>query len=113
MADNDKKVEEAQLPETEQTVEVERVGEAEKAEAEAIEALPKVQEADVPKPEKTAAKPSQKPADYTPRLRKDYDERIAKAMTEKFGYKNALEVAKLEKIVINMGVGEATQDKKK
>ena len=39
---------------------------------------------------------------YTPRLRKDYDDRIAKAMTEKFGYKNALEVPKLEKIVINM-----------
>ena len=52
-------------------------------------------------------------AKYTPRLRKDYDDRIAKAMTEKFGYKNALEVPKLEKIVINMGVGEATQDKKK
>ena len=52
-------------------------------------------------------------AKYTPRLRKDYDERIAKAMTEKFGYKNALEVPKLDKIVINMGVGEATQDKKK
>ena len=113
MADNEKKVEEAQRPETEQVVEVERVGEAEKAEAEAIEALPKVEEAEVPKAEKTAAKPSKKPADYTPRLRKDYDERIAKAMTEKFGYKNALEVPKLDKIVINMGVGEATQDKKK
>jgi large subunit ribosomal protein L5 len=113
MADNEKKVEEAQVPETEQVVEVERVGEAEKAEAEAIEALPKVEEADVPKPDKTAAKPSKKPADYSPRLRKDYDERIAKAMTEKFGYKNALEVPKVEKIVINMGVGEATQDKKK
>ena len=50
---------------------------------------------------------------YTPRLKKDYDERIAKAMTEKFGYKNKFEVPKLEKIVINMGVGEATQDKKK
>jgi large subunit ribosomal protein L5 len=50
---------------------------------------------------------------YTPRLRKDYDERIAAAMTEKFGYKNRLEVPRLEKIVINMGVGEATQDKKK
>jgi large subunit ribosomal protein L5 len=50
---------------------------------------------------------------YTPRLKKDYDDRIAKAMTEKFGYKNKLEVPKLEKIVINMGVGEATQDKKK
>ncbi|WP_265564184.1 50S ribosomal protein L5 [Sphingomicrobium arenosum] len=51
--------------------------------------------------------------DYTPRLKKDYDERIVKAMTEKFGYKNHMEVPKLEKVVINMGVGEATQDKKK
>jgi large subunit ribosomal protein L5 len=50
---------------------------------------------------------------YTPRLKKDYDDRIVKAMTEKFGYKNRLEVPKIEKIVINMGVGEATQDKKK
>ncbi|SOB87478.1 LSU ribosomal protein L5P [Sphingomonas guangdongensis] len=50
---------------------------------------------------------------YTPRLRTMYDEKIAKAMTEKFGYANAMEVPKLDKIVINMGVGEATQDKKK
>lgn len=50
---------------------------------------------------------------YVPRLRKAYDERIAKAMTEKFGYKNPLEVPKLEKITLNMGVGEASQDKKK
>src|SRR5688500_12461090 len=52
-------------------------------------------------------------AAYTPRLRRDYDERIAPAMIEKFGYKNRLEVPRLEKIVLNMGVGEATQDKKK
>src|SRR4029453_18675958 len=107
MADNEKKVEEAQEPVTEQAVEVERVGEAEKAEAEAIEALPKVEEAEVPKAAKTDAKPSKKPADYTPRLRKDYDERIAKAMTEKFGYKNALEVPQLEKNVFNRAVAAA------
>ena len=50
---------------------------------------------------------------YTPRLKAIYDERITKAMTEKFGYKNALEVPRIEKIVLNMGVGEATQDKKR
>ena len=50
---------------------------------------------------------------YIPRLKADYDERIVKAMTEKFGYKSRFEVPKLDKIVINMGVGEATQDKKK
>ncbi len=52
-------------------------------------------------------------ADYTPRMKQRYDAEIVKAMTEKFGYKNALEVPKLEKIVLNMGVGEASQDKKK
>jgi len=50
---------------------------------------------------------------YTPRQKAAYDERIAKAMIEKFGYKNALEVPRLEKITLNMGVGEASQDKKK
>ena len=50
---------------------------------------------------------------YTPRLKADYEERIVKAMTEKFGYKNRMEVPRLDKIVLNMGVGEASQDKKK
>jgi large subunit ribosomal protein L5 len=50
---------------------------------------------------------------YTPRLKAQYDSTIAKAMTEKFGYKNLMEVPRIEKIVLNMGVGEATQDKKK
>ena len=67
----------------------------------------------MPRAEKPAAKPSKMPKDYTPRLRSEYDERIVAAMTEKFGYKNKLQVPRLEKIVINMGVGEATQDKKK
>ena len=49
---------------------------------------------------------------YIPRLRKDYDERIAPAMMEKFGYKNRMEIPRIEKIVLNMGVGEASQDKK-
>jgi large subunit ribosomal protein L5 len=112
MADKEKKVDEAQEPATEQ-VEVERVGDAAKAEAQAVEALPKAEKAEAPKPEKVADKPSKKPADYTPRLKADYEDRIVKAMTERFGYKNRFEVPKLEKIVINMGVGEATQDKKK
>jgi large subunit ribosomal protein L5 len=112
MADKEKKVDEVQETPAEQ-VEVERVGEAEKAEAEAIEALPKVEKAEAPKPEKIADKPSKTPADYTPRLKGDYEQRIVPAMVERFGYKNRLEVPKLEKIVINMGVGDATQDKKR
>jgi large subunit ribosomal protein L5 len=64
-----------------------------------------------PKAEK--AKKAPKTESYTPRLKADYENRIVQAMIEKFGYKNRLEVPKLDKIVINMGVGEATQDKKK
>ena len=52
-------------------------------------------------------------AKYVARMRKKYDEEIVKAMTEKFGYKNRMEVPKIEKVVLNMGVGEASQDKKK
>ena len=63
-------------------------------------------------PAEKAAK-SSKNEPYTPRLKGDYEQRIVPAMIEKFGYKNRLEVPKLDKIVINMGVGEATQDKKK
>ena len=47
------------------------------------------------------------------RMQSLYEERIKAAMTEEFGYKNHMQVPKIEKIVINMGVGEATQDKKK
>ena len=52
-------------------------------------------------------------ADYIPRMKAKYDEQIVKAMTEKFGYTNPLQVPRLEKITLNMGVGEASQDKKK
>jgi large subunit ribosomal protein L5 len=111
MADEEKKVEEAQeAPAADQ---VELVAESKKAKAEAVEALPKAEKAEAPKPEKVADKPSKVPAGYKPRLKADYEDRIAKAMTDKFGYKNRLEVPRLEKIVLNMGVGEATQDKKR
>ena len=52
-------------------------------------------------------------AAYTPRQKARYKDIIVAAMTEKFGYKNRMEVPRLDKIVLNMGVGEATQDKKK
>ena len=46
------------------------------------------------------------------RLRKQFDEEIVDAMVKKFDYKNKLQVPKLEKIVINMGVGEAKENSK-
>lgn len=52
-------------------------------------------------------------AKYTPRLRKLYEEELRQKLVEQFGYKNPMEIPRLDKIVINMGVGEATQDKKR
>jgi large subunit ribosomal protein L5 len=80
---------------------------------EKVETAPKAEKADAPP---KAEKPSKAPKgqqDYTPRLRRDFDERIVAAMTERFGYKNRMQVPRLDKIVINMGVGDATQDKKR
>ena len=97
MADNENKVDEAEAPVTEQTAKAEAPKKANKAEA----------------PAKGDKKAASVPGDYVPRLKRDYDERIVPAMIERFGYKNRLEVPRLDKIVLNMGVGEATQDKKK
>ena len=46
------------------------------------------------------------------RLKELYNDEIVAAMTKKFGYKNVMEVPKLDKIVINMGVGEAKDNAK-
>ena len=49
---------------------------------------------------------------YVPRLKDHYQTVVVKKMQEQFGYKNIMEVPRLDKIVINMGVGEAVADKK-
>jgi len=46
------------------------------------------------------------------RLKEDYKARVAPALTEEFGYKNPMQVPTISKIVINMGVGEASQNRK-
>lgn len=53
------------------------------------------------------------PASYKPRLQADYETRIRKALAEKYGFKNAHEIPALDKIVLNMGVGDATTDSRK
>ena len=50
---------------------------------------------------------------YEPRLKKEYVERIRAALREQFSYANEMQIPKLDKIVINMGVGEAVKDTKK
>src|SRR4051812_10775945 len=67
--------------------------------------------------QKAAAESGKKPREpeekVTPRLRTEFDEKIRKLMVEKFGYKNPMQVPRLEKIVLNMGIGEAVNDRKK
>lgn len=50
---------------------------------------------------------------YVPRLQKQYQDKIKAELIKKFGYTNGMQVPRLEKIVINMGVGEAVNDSKK
>ena len=52
-------------------------------------------------------------ATYQPRLKTVYNETIRKALQEQFKYENEMQVPRLDKIVLNMGVGEATGDSKK
>jgi large subunit ribosomal protein L5 len=50
---------------------------------------------------------------YVPRLRAEYDKSIRAKLTEQFGYANVMQVPRLDKVVLNMGVGEADNDRKK
>ena len=50
---------------------------------------------------------------YIPRLRTQYEDSIKADLMKQFGYKNVMELPKLDKIVLNMGVGEAVNDTKK
>ena len=50
---------------------------------------------------------------YEPRLKGDYKRRIRPALKAKFGYSNEMQIPRLDKIVVNMGIGEAVADSKK
>ena len=54
-----------------------------------------------------------RPAGYKPRMKSHYEKVVRDALVAKFGYKNVMQIPRLEKIVLNMGVGEATADRKK
>lgn len=49
---------------------------------------------------------------YTPRLKERYRSEIVPALTEQFGYENVMQVPRLLKVVVNKGIGEASQNKK-
>lgn len=80
---------------------------ADKAKTEKVAKAPK---AEAPKKPSTPRGPEEK---VTPRLRTQYDEQVRKQLTEQFGYKNPMEVPTITKVVINMGIGEAVNDRKK
>jgi large subunit ribosomal protein L5 len=54
-----------------------------------------------------------RPADYKPRMKTHYEKVVRDALMKKFGYANVMMIPKLEKIVINMDVGDAVNDRKK
>jgi large subunit ribosomal protein L5 len=58
-------------------------------------------------------KPREPEEKVTPRLRTHFDAVVRKALTEQFGYKNPMQVPRVDKIVLNMGIGEAVADRKK
>lgn len=60
-----------------------------------------------------AAPRKPRPADYKPRMKSLYEQEIRKKLAEHFKYENPMRIPRLEKIVLNMGVGEAVNDRKK
>jgi len=59
------------------------------------------------------AGPKPRPKGYKPRMKKHYEDVVRAALTEKFSYRNSMQVPRVDKIVLNMGVGEAVADRKK
>ena len=60
-----------------------------------------------------AAKPKRPAQRITPRLKTHFAENVRKKLTEEFGYKNVMQVPVIQKVVINMGIGEGVNDRKK
>jgi large subunit ribosomal protein L5 len=65
-----------------------------------------------PKAEKAAA-PAARPKDYRPRLKTHYEKTVRDELKKEFNYQNVMQIPRIEKIVLNMGVGEAVNDRKK
>ena len=101
-ADKGGKSDKPQKPDKQQKPQ--KAGKAEKAD----QAEPRAAKA--PKPEKAAEPPEPR---VPPRLRTLYDDVVRKKLTEQFSYQNPMQVPALDKIVINMGIGEGAADRKK
>ena len=62
--------------------------------------------------EKSVGSTAVKPKDYIPRIKAIYHEKVIPAMMKEFGYKNPMQVPRVERIVLNIGMGEAVQNVK-
>ncbi|WP_376753399.1 50S ribosomal protein L5 [Candidatus Nitrospira allomarina] len=62
--------------------------------------------------EKAVGSSAVKPKDYIPRIKAMYHEKVIPAMMKEFGYKNPMQVPRVERIVLNIGMGEAVQNVK-
>jgi large subunit ribosomal protein L5 len=65
-----------------------------------------------PKGEKSAA-PAPRPKDYKPRMKAHYEKVVRDELKKQFSYGNVMQIPRIEKIVLNMGIGEAVNDRKK
>lgn len=90
----------------------EQMKKADKAEKAAKAAATKSAAAKAEKAEGAAA-PRAPEERVAARLRKEYDEVVRKKLTEQFGYKNPMQVPGLDKVVLNIGVGDGVNDRKK
>ncbi len=66
-----------------------------------------------PKGEKGAAPAAPRPKDYRPRMKTHYEKVVREEMKKQFGYQNLMQIPRIDKVVLNMGVGEAVNDRKK
>jgi large subunit ribosomal protein L5 len=106
MASNDKKAEKAPKA----TKGDANKPDAKKAEGKKVDA----KKSEAKKAEATEARKASAPEErVTPRLKTYYEKEVRKKLVEQFGYKNGMQVPGLDKIVINMGIGEAVNDRKK
>ena len=91
-----------------------KVDKSPEAQARAEKAAAAKEKAAAKKEAESAEKKPREPEEkVTPRLRTQFDEVIRKALTEQFGYKNPMQVPRVDKIVLNMGIGEGVADRKK
>jgi large subunit ribosomal protein L5 len=65
------------------------------------------------KADKPGTPAAPRPKDYRPRMKSHYEKVVRDALVKKFEYKNPMQVPKIEKIVLNMGIGEGVADRKK